>query len=81
MLLNVHMDGKAKRELCAFYTGASNSNPAGSDWKPVPGKLKQISAGYSCVWGVNSVDDIFYRKETFGDTGDIGSDWIHVTSF
>ena len=68
-----------KRELCPFYTGASNSNPAGSDWEKVSGTLKQISAGPCGVWGVNRKNKIFYREGTFGDTGDKGSDWIEVT--
>ena len=62
-------------------TGASNCEPRGYDWEQVAGQLKQISAGYSGVWGVNDKDNIYYRNGTFGDTGDIGNDWIQVPSF
>ena len=35
-------------------------------WKKVNGGLVQVSAGEAGVWGVNSLNQIFYRDQTYG---------------
>ena len=47
-------------------------------WTSTGGLLKSISAGRSGVWGTNNDDSIFYRKDTYGDPTNRGSDWIHT---
>ena len=45
-----------------FREGVSRSNPVGSKWRRIPGKLKQLEAGqYGQVWGVNRVGHIYVR--------------------
>ena len=42
-------------------TGITDSNPKGTGWKHIGGKLKYVSCGGLGCWGVNSGNQIFFR--------------------
>ena len=48
-------------------------------WKIVDGGLKDVSVGSAGVWGVNDVDQIFYRIGTFRKPSKLGSGWEQVS--
>ena len=68
-------------QIKCFLAGSDNCNQDEGNWNKINGKLQQISAGFSGVWGVNSNGDIFYRSGTFGDNKVIGSGWEKVNVF
>ena len=39
---------------------------SGQTWEHIDGLLKVVSCGTAGVWGVNSADQIWYRKGTYG---------------
>ena len=48
-----------------------------NSWKHIGGKLKHVSVGSSGVWGVNSGDNIYYRKGvTLSNPA--GTQWTHI---
>ena len=48
-----------------------------SNWKQIAGSLKQISIGYSGIWGVNSNDEIYYRSGIIQDKKE-GDIWHNI---
>ena len=50
----------------------------GFNWKQIEGSLKQISIGYSGIWGVNSNDEIYYRSGIFQDKKE-GDIWHNIS--
>lgn len=49
-----------------------------SGWKKIDGTLVQVSAGQAGVWGVNKLDEVFYRQGTYGGAQSAGSRWKRV---
>ena len=46
-------------------------------WQHIGGKLKWISSGKDVVFGVNSIDDIYYRAG-MTSSAPTGSHWVKV---
>jgi hypothetical protein len=54
--------GVNKANLIYFREGVSRSNPVGTKWRRIPGKLTQLEAGqYGQVWGVNKRGWVYVR--------------------
>ncbi|PVD26561.1 hypothetical protein C0Q70_14238 [Pomacea canaliculata] len=52
-------------------------NATGTKWTLVPGHLKQLDVGRDIVVGVNSKNEILYRKD-ISDENPTGSDWVQL---
>lgn len=64
-----------------YRVGVTESNPSGSSWLHISGKLKQIDSGPSgIVYGVSADDKIWCRKgiDTLKPSG---TGWTQVTSY
>ena len=49
----------------------------GTGWQHLPGSLKYISSG-KIIWGVNSVDEIYYMQHINNNNGTLTFKWVHL---
>jgi hypothetical protein len=81
--VNYHTWGVDSKYKVFYRLGASSSNPTGDTWTGNYGWIMHICAKSSGVWGLNGINTVWYKQNTYGyqvDSTLLIDNWLQVGS-